>query len=274
MALYAVISPGGSPGATTTALAAALSWPDPVLVAECDPSGGSALAGYFAGRVSATGGLLQAALEATRDGDSEAVWQHTVALDASERRLLLPGLADPGHAIQLDGAWGTLASTLAAAPFDVIADIGRIGGRDAPYPLVSGADLVVMVLAPTLRHIAAARPRLEALRRASTGGIPLGLCLVGAGPYDRRAVGRALSVPVLAELADDPRAANVLSDGAASWSGFPRSALMRSASRLVASMRRHLDGGGHQDQEDHQDLDDLRDPRGRTGRPALTRGER
>jgi hypothetical protein len=242
----------------------ALSWPDPVLVAECDPSGGSALAGYFAGRAGATGGLLQAVLEVIRDGDSETLWQHTVPLDADEQRLLLPGLGDPGHAIQLDGAWGTLASTLVAAPFDVIADVGRIGGRDAPYPLVNSADLVVMVLAPTLRQVAAARPRLEALRRTSTGGIPLGLCLVGTGPYDRRTVGKALSVPVLAELAHDPRAASVLSDGASAWSGFSRSELMRSASRLVDAMRRHLDS-------DHQERGN---PGSLTGRTALTRGER
>ncbi|GLX04772.1 hypothetical protein Misp03_16990 [Microbispora sp. NBRC 16548] len=38
MALIAVASPGGAHGVTTVCLAAAFTWPDPVLLAECDPS--------------------------------------------------------------------------------------------------------------------------------------------------------------------------------------------------------------------------------------------
>ena len=44
MAMFALISPGGAPGVTTTALAIALTWPWPVIVAECDPGGGDILA--------------------------------------------------------------------------------------------------------------------------------------------------------------------------------------------------------------------------------------
>jgi hypothetical protein len=36
--LYALLSPGGSAGVTTTALALALTWPRPVILAECDPA--------------------------------------------------------------------------------------------------------------------------------------------------------------------------------------------------------------------------------------------
>ena len=64
MALYALVSAGGSPGVTTTALALALSWPSPVVVAECDPSGGDVLAGLFAGHLEARSGLLALAMEA------------------------------------------------------------------------------------------------------------------------------------------------------------------------------------------------------------------
>ena len=54
MTVCALLSPGGSPGVTTAALAMALTWPGPVLVAETDPSGGDVLAGFFAGQSPAT----------------------------------------------------------------------------------------------------------------------------------------------------------------------------------------------------------------------------
>ena len=40
MALIAIASDKGAPGVTTSALALAAVWPRPVLLAECDPSGG------------------------------------------------------------------------------------------------------------------------------------------------------------------------------------------------------------------------------------------
>ena len=48
MSLYALVSAGGAPGVTTSALALTLSWPSQVILAECDPSGGDILAGLFA----------------------------------------------------------------------------------------------------------------------------------------------------------------------------------------------------------------------------------
>jgi len=40
MALIAIAADKGSPGVTTTSVALAAVWPRPVLLAECDPSGG------------------------------------------------------------------------------------------------------------------------------------------------------------------------------------------------------------------------------------------
>ena len=51
VSLYALVSAGGSPGVTTSALALTLSWPSQVILAECDPSGGDVLAGLFAGHL-------------------------------------------------------------------------------------------------------------------------------------------------------------------------------------------------------------------------------
>ena len=57
MSLYALVSAGGSPGVTTTALTLSLGWPGQVILAECDPSGGDILAGLFAGRCKRPCGL-------------------------------------------------------------------------------------------------------------------------------------------------------------------------------------------------------------------------
>ena len=66
MSLYALVSPGGAAGCTTTALAVTLTWPKPVILAECDPAGGDILAGLFAGHLPAPRGLLGVAFEAGR----------------------------------------------------------------------------------------------------------------------------------------------------------------------------------------------------------------
>ncbi|WP_327586978.1 hypothetical protein OHA25_08195 [Nonomuraea sp. NBC_00507] len=214
---------------TTTALAATLCWPVPVVMAECDPAGGVVLSGMLAGRPDLVGsvGLLQA---------TEIVWEQLIPLDAGGQRRLLPGLSDPGQAVHLDGAWGVIRDLFTHAPFDVIADIGRIGGKDTPYPLLTEAAFVVMVLRPTFRSIAAARPRLHALLRANVQA-PVGLCLVGEGPYNKRTVSSVLGLPVLAEIREDHTAAGVLSDGRPARRDFGRSPLMYGAARLVKQMR-------------------------------------
>src|SRR5688572_10927998 len=67
MAILMLTSTGGSPGATTLAVGLALTWPRPILLADCDPGAHQAiLAGYLAGRSAGGKGLLRVA-EAHRD---------------------------------------------------------------------------------------------------------------------------------------------------------------------------------------------------------------
>jgi hypothetical protein len=64
MALIVLLSPGGAPGVTTTALALTLAWPGKAVLAECDRSGGAVLAGLWGGTVPADQrGLLHLALQ-------------------------------------------------------------------------------------------------------------------------------------------------------------------------------------------------------------------
>ena len=53
--LIALCSVKGAPGVTTSALALALSWPRPVVLAELDPAGGDVLPGYGRGEPFAGG---------------------------------------------------------------------------------------------------------------------------------------------------------------------------------------------------------------------------
>jgi len=214
--LYALVSPGGSPGVTTAALALAFGWPAPVIVAECDPSGGSVLAGTMAGHLPGGPGLVEHAIEAGRNPIAAAsgLASQLVPLDAKRTRMLLPGLTDPRQAAGLSAAWPAVAGSLTAQPYDVIADCGRLdGGAGAPLAVISAASTVVMVLRPTLRQAWAARPRVEMLVQLLGGTGRIVLLLTGAGTYPAREIAGALDLEVAASLPDDSRSAAVLSDG-------------------------------------------------------------
>jgi hypothetical protein len=214
--LYALVSPGGSPGVTTAALALAFGWPGPVIVAECDPSGGSILAGTMAGHLPGGPGLVEHAIEAGRNPIAAAsgLVPQLIALDGKRTRMLLPGLTDPRQAAGLSAAWPSVAGSLTAQPCDVIADCGRLdGGAGAPLAVISAASTVAMVLRPTLRQAWAARPRVEMLAQLLGGTSRIVLLLTGTGTYPAREIASALDLEVAASLPDDPRSAAVLSEG-------------------------------------------------------------
>lgn len=245
MSLVALVSAKGSPGVTTAALALAMVWPRRVLVAECDPAGGEILAGYLQAQTPPTGGLLGAAM-ALRRGQPGDLVEHAVGLDEAGDRLLLAGLRDPAQAATVAPLWPLLADAFTGLqaqdpPTDVLADCGRLSSAGELAGLLVRADVVALVLRPTLPAVAAAQPRVAVLRRRLTEdtGIAdqLGLLLVGDAPYPVGEVAAALGVPVLAVFAEDPRAARVLAGETGADRGFARSALVRSA--RSASERLH-----------------------------------
>lgn len=235
MALYALVSPGGSPGATTAMVALGLTWPRPVIVAECDPAGGDLLPGLFAGHLPAPSGLLGVALGAARGVSSLATELpgHLAPLDESGSRTFLAGTIDPRQALSLAPAWPAIATALAAQEADVIADCGRLdAGSGQPAPVMERAAVVVLVLRRTLRQVVAARPRVEMAAGVLGGTGRLGLLLVGDGGHAAAEIARALGVPVFATLPDDPKTAAVLSDGTGRRTGLGGRPLLRAA--LVA----------------------------------------
>jgi hypothetical protein len=240
--LYALVSGGGSPGVTTAAVALALAWPAPVIVAECDPSGGDLLAGLLTGHVPASHGLMEHAIEAGRDGRAAAaaLRAHMIPLDADRTKMVLPGLTDPRHALGLASAWPAVAATLTAQDADVIADCGRLdAGAGQPLAILSVARTVAVVLRPTLRQVWSARTRVDMLTQLIGANSRLAAVLTGRGTHSRREVQHALGVPVIAALPDDAPSAALLSDGIGGQRILTSGALLRSAQAASSALRGH-----------------------------------
>ncbi|WP_182884216.1 hypothetical protein [Microbispora sp. H10885] len=98
-----------------------------------------------------------------------------------------------------------------------------------------------MLLRPSLRQVADARPRLDAVGRYVGAKVPVALCLVGEGDYTPKEISDALfGLPVIAGIPHDPRSAAVFSDGKRARRSFRRAPLMRGASFLAGAMRQYL----------------------------------
>lgn len=249
MALIVLVSAGGAPGVTTAAVALTLSWPGPALLAETDLDGGSVLAGFFAGQHPYDRGVLNLAMQldelagASPEQVQAAVRGQTLALDERGRRPVLPGPRDVFQAEALTPAvWQRLAGVLAGLPGDVLADAGRV--RRGLYPLLAAAGLVVLVLRPTMRQAAAAWPRVQWLRGQFGERAPVGLCLIGDGPYPAGEIRNALGdFAVVVRLAADGKAAARLSDGAA-YRNVERSALLSAARPAARALYAQLERTG------------------------------
>jgi hypothetical protein len=253
MAILLLASTGGAPGVTTLAVGLALTWPRPVLLADCDPGAHQAiLAGYLGGRSTGGKGLLRVA-EAHRDRRPlrEAVLDQTLPLSAEEesRRLLLPGFTKPASAMHFGGVWEDLAEAfdrLGEVDMDVIIDCGRIGPSGPPAAMLERSAVTAVVVTSTLRSIMSARVHLPTLRDhprlTSADREHIGLIVVGENqPYRRGEIARALDVPVITSIAYDRQSAAHLSDGRPRHRRFDTSPLIRSirdaASQLSSSLQ-------------------------------------
>jgi hypothetical protein len=257
MGILLLTSASGSPGVTTLAVGLALTWPRPILLADCDPGAHQAiLAGYLGGRSANGKGLLRVA-EAHRDRRPlrEAVLDQTLPLSAEteSRRLFLPGFTKPGSYTHFSGVWEDLAEALdrlGEVDIDVIIDCGRLAPQGPPVALLERSALTLVVVTSSLRSIMSARVHLPTLRNHprlnSTDRGHLGLIVVGEGqPYRRTEIAKALEVPVIASFAYDPKAAAHFSDGRPRQRRFDSSPLIRSirdaASNLSSAMQRSAD---------------------------------
>jgi hypothetical protein len=246
MALIAIAADKGAPGVTTASIALAAVWPRPVLLAECDPSGGDLVYRLPAAdgtRLDPRRGLLSLAVAARRGVGPQQVWEHAQKLQGGLDVLAGVGNAEQGMGVEL--LWGPVARVLAGLPSaDVIADCGRIGPDGPIYDLLARADSIVLLSRPSLGEVIRLRDRVGALAAAlakrGMGGVHVDVVVVADYKHFSQAIGevsdalRQSSVParVVGGLAYEPKSADQLRG---EWSGkLDKSMFIRTA-RSIAS---------------------------------------
>lgn len=155
--LTILCSAKGSPGATTSALALAAAWPGEAgaLVIEADPAGGD-----LGIRLRPRGGAIPttptvATLAAdAREADSD-VTAKAIALNETIR--VVPGFQSPAQGRGLTALWSTFAGVLQRSETDTLVDIGRLTLESVTMPLVDVADVIVVVVSPTIASLVHAR---------------------------------------------------------------------------------------------------------------------
>jgi len=241
VSLIALAAGKGSRGVTTATLALAAVWPQQrrVLVAECDPGGGT-LAVRFGLRP--VPGLLTLASVGRRNLDPQELWSHVQTLPGGGlETLLAPVRAE--QSLALGRLWSDLPQAIARLDADVIADCGRLFPGTPVEPLLRAADAVVLVCTPTPEGVLQLQTRIEAL---ATHGVHPVVLLVGEQPYGAAEVGELLEaeaaakVAAIAVLADDPRAARMLAGEPGRARYFDRSLLVRSAREVATRLGARL----------------------------------
>jgi hypothetical protein len=248
--LTVVTSGKAAPGATTATWALALTWPGPLVVADCDPAGGDMAAGMLAGRVSTGHGLLSWSTAARRGvppmAAASMLAQHVVELPERREVWFLPGFTNATEAFSFtDELWERLALALErsgpALGRDALVDAGRLVGDRGNWPLLRAADHVLLAVRPSVRSVHAAQDATAKLRHELGDLAKVSALVIGSGPYPAPEVAAALQVPLGGVLPDDRATAGVLSDGAGVVSAkqLRRSALLKAvggqARRLAES---------------------------------------
>jgi MinD-like ATPase involved in chromosome partitioning or flagellar assembly len=227
VSVVALAAGKGSRGVTTAALALAAVWPTQrrMLLAECDPSGGS-LAVRFG--LQPTPGLLSLGSTGRRNLGTEDVWSHVQTLPGELEVLLGPVRAE--QCVALGRLWTALPQALAGLDADVVADCGRLQPSSPAEPLLRAADLVVLVCTPTPEGVLQLQGRIQALNAL---GVRPRVLLLGEQPHSAAEVRRVLDAETPAEvtgvLADDRRAASLLAGRPGKERHVARSLLIRSA---------------------------------------------
>lgn len=217
MSIVTLASVHGAPGVTTTALLLASMLPDAVLL-EADLEGGVLAVRYGLGREPGLTTLAAA-------GESGATWRgHAQSAGG------VPVLVGPDSPTSSTALWRSagerITQGLRDADATVVVDAGRL--RD-PVAIVAASDLVVMLVHPVAEQIVALGHALPTVRDRVRGRVAA--ALVGDGPYKAADVEETLSMTVLAEIAEDRAAAEMMRNGG-SKSRLVRSHLARSVTGL------------------------------------------
>lgn len=244
--LTVLASGKAAPGVTTATWALALSWPGPLLVADCDPAGGDMVPGMLAGRVGIDHGLLSWSTAARHDlpvaGAAALLAEHGIQVPEQPQTTLVPGFATAmqGSSFTPD-AWERLARALqrstASLGRDALVDAGRLVSDRGCWPVLRAADQVLLTVRPSVRSVHAAQDAVRRLRQELGDLTTVTALVVGDGPYSAGEVAEALELPLVGVLPEDRAAATVLSDGGRmSVKSMRRSSLMRAATSLASKL--------------------------------------
>src|SRR5688500_17523835 len=226
MALVCVTSVRAAPGASTLAVLAAACWPRPVALIEAGPSGGALAVRYRLGR---TPGLAGLAAAVRRDAPPDALWAHSQMLPGDLPVVVAPESGEVTSRILRDAAPALAQGCRQLAGSDVIVDCGRPGVQDVNWPLVQLSDETLIVTRPRAEELYPVAHRFRSLHNEVRSA---GLVLVGDRPHSPSEISTQLGITVHGVIADDPRAAGVLTFGGSSR-GLRRSPLVRSVRTFV-----------------------------------------
>jgi len=237
MSTVAVLEGSGTTGSTTTSalLAACLPEGHPVVLAECDPSGGD-LASWAQLRDSPGWSTAVASGDRSWDG----LQTHLQQLPSGLNVLVAPTHTTQAHVVTREAAkrFGPLLRSM--SDITVIADCGRMTGEVPSWALV--ADFVLLVVrqassseGATVARVDRAGECLDALRAAR---LTVGVVVIGARPYSPVELAAAVHADVFAVLPEDAAGAALAAGAWTIGRGAARSPLARAArpvsERLVA----------------------------------------
>jgi hypothetical protein len=256
MALIVIAADKGAPGVTTTALALAAVWPRPVLLAECDPSGGDLVYRFPAAQGNSLDprrGLLTLAVAARRGLQPGQLWEHTQKIVGGLD--VLTGVINAEQGAGLATLWGPLGGLFAGmSGGDVIADCGRLAADGPHYDLIAQAAVVLLVTRPTPGDVIRLRDRAAAVAAAANARGRRGFTSAVVVIADQRTlkataaeVSQTLAqgnVPagVVGGLADDPKGAELLRG---EWGGrLDKTLLIRTARETAQQLAASLPAAG------------------------------
>jgi len=206
MPAYVLVAAKGSPGVTTAAaaLAAVATTSGRSILAELDPSGGSIA--VLTGQPAVVG-LVDAATLLRRSTSAAAVDDNATMVPHGIATLLAPNSGAVAESVigSISERW---VPALRTAALDVIVDAGRWEPSQTTARRVLGADVLVVVVRPTVAGVEATRHIVDRVREVAKR--PAAALVVGAKPYRPEEVAHHLDLPLAGSIAWDPRGATNL----------------------------------------------------------------
>lgn len=231
MPAFVLLAAKGSPGVTTAAaaLAAVATAGGKSILAELDPSGGtvSALTGH-----PPMVGLMDAAGQLRRGISSAAIDDNATLVPNGVATLLAPtsGAVAESVIASISDRW---MPALRLAATDVVADAGRWEPSQTTARRILGADLLVVIVRPTVVSVEHTRHLVDRVREFAKR--PAAAVVIGGKPYRPEEVAHHLDMPLAGSISWDPRGANTLWTQGVS-KGWMRSMLARSAAATWAGL--------------------------------------